>query len=143
MKSGCSHTMSFPSGRLTTTQQIMDEMLNKLGIPKENEQAFSLWLTSKHLRKSFRVHNTTLCVLCMLIMWLHIWSVVCRLLQCLHRYFCTELQLKSYHLPCKLFKRWKDLLSQYTTANYDDVHKGKLSLLYMGMTTSDLYNMFI
>lgn len=32
-----------------------------------------------------------------------------------------QLQLKSYHLPCKLFKKWKDLLSQYTNASYDDI----------------------
>jgi hypothetical protein len=32
-----------------------------------------------------------------------------------------QLQLKSYHLPCKLFKKWKDLLSQYTNAAYDDI----------------------
>ena len=36
----------------------------------------------------------------------------------------TELQLKSYHLPCKLFKKWKDLLSQYTNATYDDICQG-------------------
>ncbi|CAI8025801.1 FERM domain-containing protein 8 [Geodia barretti] len=32
-----------------------------------------------------------------------------------------QLQLKSYHLPCKLFKKWKDLLSQYTNTAYDDI----------------------
>lgn len=32
-----------------------------------------------------------------------------------------QLQLKSYHLPCKLFKRWKDLLSQFTTATYEEI----------------------
>lgn len=32
-----------------------------------------------------------------------------------------QLQLKSYHLPCKLFKKWKDLLSQYTNAVYEDI----------------------
>ncbi|XP_064393909.1 putative FERM domain-containing protein FRMD8P1 [Halichondria panicea] len=32
-----------------------------------------------------------------------------------------QLQLKSYHLPYKLFKRWKDLLSQYTNATYENV----------------------
>lgn len=37
----------------------------------------------------------------------------------------AELQLKSYHLPCKLFKRWKDLLSQFTSASYLDVCEGK------------------
>ena len=37
---------------------------------------------------------------------------------------CTELQLKSYHLPCKLFKKWKDLLSQYTNTAYDDICQG-------------------
>ena len=36
----------------------------------------------------------------------------------------AELQLKHYHLPCKLFKRWKELLSQYTNASYDEVNKG-------------------
>ena len=39
---------------------------------------------------------------------------------CVH----PDLQLKSYHLPCKLFKKWKDLLSQYTNASYDDICQG-------------------
>ncbi len=38
---------------------------------------------------------------------------------------CVELQLKSYHLPCKLFKRWKDLLSQYTSCTFEEVCEGK------------------
>ena len=43
--------MRFETGRLTTTQQIISKILESLGIPPENEQVFSLWLTSKHLRK--------------------------------------------------------------------------------------------
>ena len=48
---------------------------------------------------------------------------------CIHVYMFlsflwAELQLKSYHLPCKLFKKWKDLLSQYTNAAYDDICQG-------------------
>lgn len=30
-----------------------------------------------------------------------------------------QLQLKSYHVPVKLFKKWRDLLTQYTTASSD------------------------
>ena len=45
---------------------------------------------------------------------------------CIHTHTRTraELQLKSYHLPCKLFKKWKDLLSQYTNTAYDDICQG-------------------
>ena len=41
-----------------------------------------------------------------------------------HAHTRAELQLKSYHLPCKLFKKWKDLLSQYTNTAYDDICQG-------------------
>ncbi|XP_019853342.1 PREDICTED: FERM domain-containing protein 8-like isoform X2 [Amphimedon queenslandica] len=30
-----------------------------------------------------------------------------------------HLQLKSYHVPVKLFKKWNDFLTQYTTASYE------------------------
>jgi hypothetical protein len=30
-----------------------------------------------------------------------------------------QLQLKSYHVPVKLFKKWREFLSQYTAASYD------------------------
>lgn len=43
--------MKFESGRLTTTQEIMSRMLEALGLPKESDKVFSLWMTSKHLRK--------------------------------------------------------------------------------------------
>lgn len=41
-----------------------------------------------------------------------------------------QLQLKSYHLPCKLFKKWKDLLSQYTNAAYDDICQDEPILIF-------------
>ena len=44
---------------------------------------------------------------------------------CVHVFVCTELQLKSYHVPVKLFKKWRDLLTQYTTASSDVCKTGK------------------
>ena len=139
MKPGSSCKMTFTSGRLTTAQQVMDEMLRELEIPKENEKVFSIWLTSKHLRKCFSVHHVMYASVCVLGLCVYThcvvsmfggWYVYCSVFIILD----VELQLKSYHLPCKLFKRWKDLLSQYTTANYEDVQKGKIPLLNMGIT---------
>ncbi len=55
--------MRFESGRLTTTKQVLERMMEVMGIPKEQEEEssdinvepnqppFSLWLTSKFLRK--------------------------------------------------------------------------------------------
>ena len=31
----------------------------------------------------------------------------------------SDLQLKSYHVPVKLFKKWNEFLTQYTTASYE------------------------
>ncbi len=44
--------IKFESGRLTTAQEIMAAMIQRLGLPLESDQIFSLWLTSKHLRKT-------------------------------------------------------------------------------------------
>ena len=43
--------MSFASGRLTTAEQIVDRMLEQLGMDKNNKKVFSVWLTSRHLRE--------------------------------------------------------------------------------------------
>lgn len=51
MKEGIHCKMQFESGRLTTTQQILSKMCEAFGIPEDIEHVFSIWLTSKHLRK--------------------------------------------------------------------------------------------
>lgn len=51
MKANDSHEMSFASGRLTTAEQIVDRMLEKLEMREDNKKVFSIWLTSRHLRK--------------------------------------------------------------------------------------------
>ena len=43
--------------------------------------------------------------------------------------FFVELQLKPYHFPCKLFKRWSELLGQFTTASYEDIEAGVLCVV--------------
>lgn len=58
-------------------------------------------------------------------MYLPTATVVVRVRSCIS-FPSAELQLKSYHLPCKLFKRWKDLLSQFTNATYEEVCEGNL-----------------
>lgn len=51
MNHGESFQMKFDSGRFTTVAQITEIMLKQLGIAAENANVFSLWLTSKHLRR--------------------------------------------------------------------------------------------
>ena len=51
MKDGESHEMTFASGRLTTAEQIIDKMLEVLGMDRENKKVFSVWLTSRNLRE--------------------------------------------------------------------------------------------
>ena len=36
----------------------------------------------------------------------------------------TELQLKPHHYPCRLFKKWKEFLTLYTTCDFDQIHSG-------------------
>jgi len=43
--------MTFASGKQTTVQQIFDQTSSELGMPSEAQDVFSLWLTSKYLRK--------------------------------------------------------------------------------------------
>lgn len=49
---GVYHQFQFESGRLTTAQQVLTRVREALGVPEEIEHVFSIWLTSKHLRKS-------------------------------------------------------------------------------------------
>ena len=42
-----------------------------------------------------------------------------------------QLQLKPYHCPCKLFKRWSELLTQFTTASYEDIEAGDEPVLIL------------
>ena len=51
MKEGDGYNMTFASGRLTTAEQIVDRMLEELGMDKQNKKVFSIWLTSRHLRE--------------------------------------------------------------------------------------------
>ena len=59
LKEGTKCTMTFPTGRHTTAQQVMDQMLTELGMPSELQNVFSIWLTSKYLRKCFLCCGTT------------------------------------------------------------------------------------
>ena len=60
LKDGTYETIKFESGRLTNTQEIMSAMIAKLGLPSDSDKVFSIWLTSKHLRK----HSYILVCLC-------------------------------------------------------------------------------
>ena len=51
MKPEESVQMTFPSGRFTTVTQIMEQLLSNLRMSPENADTFSIWLSSKHLRK--------------------------------------------------------------------------------------------
>jgi len=51
MKEGESVQTVFPSGRFTTVSQIQEAVIKALGISEESSPAFSIWLSSKHLRK--------------------------------------------------------------------------------------------
>ena len=51
MHEGEQYELRFPSGRLTTAAQVIDALLQEMKMPQENSGAFSLWLTSKHLRE--------------------------------------------------------------------------------------------
>ncbi|KAL5463228.1 hypothetical protein EMCRGX_G032108 [Ephydatia muelleri] len=41
-----------------------------------------------------------------------------------------QLQLKPYHCPCKLFKRWKDLLTQFTSVPYKEMDEDEPILVF-------------
>lgn len=51
MKEGETVQRVFPSGRFTTVSQIQEAVIKDLGISEESSDAFSIWLSSKHLRK--------------------------------------------------------------------------------------------
>lgn len=36
----------------------------------------------------------------------------------------AAIQLKDRHMPCKLYRKWKELLAEYTTAEYDTIQSG-------------------
>ena len=57
MKPNESVQMTFPSGRFTTVTQIMEQLLPGLRMPPENADIFSIWLSSKHLRKLQDIFN--------------------------------------------------------------------------------------
>ncbi len=112
--------MKFSSGRLTTTKQVRERVLRQLKIPTVHWKAFGLWLKSKNLRKCLT----------------HFEERIEELMNVLAIMFlCAELQLKGYHFPCKLFQRWKDLLSQYTSATYEEVCTGKLLVPNFNLNT--------
>ena len=48
--------VTFPSGRFTTVTQIMERVLPELKMPPGNADIFSIWLSSKHLRKSVALY---------------------------------------------------------------------------------------
>ena len=52
MKEGEAVQKVYPSGRFTTVSQIQEAVMDSLGISKENADGFSIWLSSKYLRKS-------------------------------------------------------------------------------------------
>ena len=64
---------------------------------------------------TYIIHMCVYVHLCIMFMYVY----------CVHVFVCTELQLKSYHVPVKLFKKWRDLLTQYTTASSDVCKTGK------------------
>ena len=80
LKEGVFCKMRFDSGRLTTAQQVLEKMREAFGIPEEIEQVFSIWLTSKHLRKlSFS--------LCSILEQPGVWSMVSCIWLCTYQYY--------------------------------------------------------
>ena len=51
LKEETSKNIKFESGRLTTAQEIQEAMIKELGLPKDADKVFCIWLTSKHLRE--------------------------------------------------------------------------------------------
>lgn len=95
--------LKFNTGSRTTAGQILTEMIHQLGLPAANAgDYFSIWLTSPHLREYGSI------------------SVVHTFLHCVTK----ELQLKPHHHPCRLFKKWKEFLTLYTTCEFDQIHSG-------------------
>ncbi len=42
----------FQTGRFTTAEQVQQQVMEGLGLPQESTTIFSIWLASKHLRKT-------------------------------------------------------------------------------------------
>lgn len=116
-------------------------MVNRLNLPEETKNVFSVWMISQHLRKYYSVCmymflGNSVCVTLILHTHTCIYNVFMFSLVLSLYYFCTsfiypfplsnsllflfsDLQLKSYHVPVKLFKKWNEFLTQYTTASYE------------------------
>ncbi len=161
----CLDSMKFTSGRLTTAKQVLNRVLTHLKIPRTDWKVYGLWLKSENLRECLSTCNvywlafTDFLYQCWPNQSIHchvtdnnndrsrdfVWEILSEhfntynsLLSELHVYMylpTIELQLKSYHLPYKLFKRWKDLLSQYTNATYENVCTGEF---FWGYTITTL-----